>query len=553
MTEQDNHQENTDTTTRQEPTTEDSANSDTSLVEMWDRSGKFEDMKESAVRFREFMENLINRSDQNAEETVQAIGLLGESFAEAGRSNEALISCEYLEDLYNKQDFVRIREGIAQGLVSIGSRLLDRNMRTHAIRVFNGIESLLREAEEPALRAFFARTISERGFALKEESWASNDESLMTESITAFTELEREFGQERSEPFEKLVAMGAYNMAGALGALGRLDEATACFKQVISRYQDSPDAAIREIAMFATIRERMMLAIPDPPPYIAPPMPETEINWFVEGVDADNYETVRPWFMEEDPEKRQATLEAFAKAASESHYKARQILMQYKIKAFPFVLLLRNFDQEGFTSMTGPKWPAETGLEPQAITMLNATPSRLEEEVAKATESYNSALTIANQSSLLEPAWIIPRIFLSEDNWKAIVQDLIRAAHTIVMGIEAMTPSIRWELECIKRCGRTYSTLIVLTVDDDALIRSVFRKAGGLDQESAFATKESTELAEFERVIAVDEIPTEGLASASALRDLLQDMEVTARLDSEGRVRHLARSLASHPGASFSG
>jgi len=79
------------------------------------------------------------------------------------------------------------------------------------------------------------------------------------------------------------------------------------------------------------------------------------------------------------------------------------------------------------------------------------------------------------------------------------------------------------------------------------------REAANLDQEFAPATKESAELAGFERVIAEDEIPMTGLASVSALRDLLQDMQATAGLDPEGRVRHLARLVSSSPDISSPG
>ena len=436
--------------------------------------------------------------------------------------------------------------------MSIGSTLLDQGMRTHAIKVFASVESLLRDAERPALRSSLAVTISERGFALKQEAWASSDESLMEGSILAFTELERMFGQELGEPFEQLVAFGIYNKAGALGALGRLDEATMCFKQVISTYRDSPNAIIQEVVAFATIRERMMVAVPDLPPYIEVPMPDTEYEWLVK--DVRDLKQVA-WFMEEDPEKKRAMVEALGAAASKSHRSVREILTQHRIKAFPFALLLRSFDAEGFSSMTGPRWSAETGLEPWAISAASTEPSHLERELAKAVGSDNPVLAVANKNSLLyESAWIVPRLFLSYDGWKPTVEALIRTAHIIVIGIEDRTPSIRWELECIKRHGRTDSTLVVLAPQDDwTAIRRAMREAANLDQEFAPATKESAELAGFERVIAENEIPMTGLASVSALRDLLQDMQATAGLDPEGRVRHLARLVSSSPDISSPG
>src|SRR5688572_27285982 len=99
---------------------------DTSFVEIWDRLGPFEDMEQSATRFREFLLDLTSKGQQSNEDLAEQIALLGKSFAEAGRGSEALVSCDFLVDLYDKQESPKIREGIAKNLVSIGSDLLDQ-------------------------------------------------------------------------------------------------------------------------------------------------------------------------------------------------------------------------------------------------------------------------------------------------------------------------------------------------------------------------------------------------------------------------------------------
>jgi len=115
-----------------------------------------------------------------------------------------------------------------------------------------------------------ALRLLDRGLALKDEAYESGPLSLLEDAVAAYAELEELFGRLRGAPFEEIVgvAMGMYNKAGTLESLGRTEEAAASFRDVATRHGDSSDRELREIGKLALVRERMMFAVPDPPPYI---------------------------------------------------------------------------------------------------------------------------------------------------------------------------------------------------------------------------------------------------------------------------------------------
>ncbi len=115
-----------------------------------------------------------------------------------------------------------------------------------------------------------ALRLLDRGLALKDEAYESGPLSLLEDAVAAYAELEERFGRLRGAPFEEIVAVavGMYNKAGTLESLGRTEEAAASFRDVATRHGDSSDRELREIGKLALVRERMMFAVPDPPPYI---------------------------------------------------------------------------------------------------------------------------------------------------------------------------------------------------------------------------------------------------------------------------------------------
>jgi tetratricopeptide (TPR) repeat protein len=491
-----------------------------SLVEDWDLSGQFRDAEHSAARFREFLRTQSDIDDESA--ALESVLLLGESFAEAGRAAEALIAGEQLERLFDRLQSAEGRQRLVDGLLTIGGALLNGGLRRDAIHVFETTERLLAGSKDPALDRVLAVSMSERGFALKEEAYAASAESTMQEAISTFRELERRFGSERDAPFPELVAIAAYNRAGALGAMGRVEEAARSLAQLSARYADSADAALREVAMFSEVRERMMLAIPDAPSYVS----ADELAHVYQDTD--------------DPEGARERLEARVSAALESHGQAASILQTHRMNALPFALFLRTFDREAFAVTTASDWLPES-YGPQVINFDSLHEGRLEQETARALEE-RPAVAIANRASLSERAWIIPRLFLSDGGWQEVAEALIRTAHLIVLGIEAMTPGVKWELRCIERSGRTQSTIVVLlsTGENDFNLRAALRSLGESSRTVPLATSETAELAAFECVVGEDELPAVGLAALPALAGLLEDMDTTSKLGVEGRVRRLA-------------
>jgi hypothetical protein len=193
-------------------------------------------------------------------------------------------------------------------------------------------------------------------------------------------------------------------------------------------------------------------------------------------------------------------------------------------------------------TVTGRDWSKETGLEPHVFSVVSAEAGNLEQQLAQAIGRRASVLAIANRSSVLETASLVPRLFLPDEGWEEIAEALVGTAHIIVVWVEAMTPGIRWELECIRRNGRTSSTVVVLGADDDdwRATRKVIRTAAAVDSPAAATTPKAAELRGFELIVDARDVSVAGGALAPALADLVHDMEVNANLDPEQRVRHLA-------------
>ena len=194
--------------------------------------------------------------------------------------------------------------------------------------------------------------MSERGFAVKEHAWATGDGALMADSISIFTDLELTFGGMEGEPFEYIVAIGVYNEAGALGAIGRTTEAAQAFGRVRDRCRARTDERMVELYGLAGARQRMMVSVPDDPAHIAVPLPDDEY-WIVEGVE--RLEQV-DWFLQrDDPEKFASVVQARLDAAVSSHRDAAAGVAAHRLAATPFALFLRSFDAEGFTEAS--RWP----------------------------------------------------------------------------------------------------------------------------------------------------------------------------------------------------
>ena len=446
-------------------TTDGREEDETSLLEMWDHAG-FDSPGESAKRFGELLVRMSD-TEHAGEAGIEAIARIAETFADAGRADEALVAGEHLARVFRSPVSLVTRDRIGRALVTIAERLLDHDLPEPAARLSADTESLLDDAESPTLQVSLAAAILNRTFALKQQAFASGDGSLMEAAVAAGAALEQRFGRSRDAQLREIVVMGTYNVAGALGALGRIDEAAARFSELAASYGDDPDPTLRQFGQFATVRQRMMLATPDVPPYVTEHPLETSYR-------ADPDEFAAPGGWEERRDERAA-------AAVKSHQAAAGILANYRLSGAPFALFLRSFDAEGWAGMTAPAFETETGLPAQVVSFASVAPSSVEQQLADAVEGRGAVLGVANRDSLVASAWVVPRLFLPDAGWQETVQALIRAAHLIVLHVAEMTAGVRWELACIQASERMPSTVLVLqdTDEEELLLAESWRERGG--------------------------------------------------------------------------
>jgi hypothetical protein len=210
------------------------------------------------------------------------------------------------------------------------------------------------------------------------------------------------------------------------------------------------------------------------------------------------------------------------RAANKDHrtdHEAREIIGAFLKDGEPFVLYLRNFQEEAYDALI-----PGTDLDPKDRLIAYGGLSTFEGKLAAAFEGKVKAITAANPSDFLFRG-LFPRLELSEYNWGPTIDWLIDAASFIVFELDSFAPGVVRELDLIHRHAREFSTVIVIpsagAADEDPVVRTLMGSRGGTLPDYEKPDAQSPGLSRFSRVVREDAVPFSDLASSQLFADLL--------------------------------
>ena len=228
------------------------------------------------------------------------------------------------------------------------------------------------------------------------------------------------------------------------------------------------------------------------------------------------------------------------------HEAALKILSDYK-KGLPFVLFLRNFDIESYDRLS-PK-PRKRG-ELEALLSVSKPPGATEEKLAGALANRAAILGLANPSNVIPSRSIVPKLQLPKENWRTSLLDLVDAATIIVVDLEELSDSIRFELNTILEHQAQDRTVIILPSNNPKVAENDIALEQAVGQLYRVSTPafESAEvlrrvLSSFPRVACQDEVPWDNLDASPLFADLLRKIDFARSLNPEQR-KELDQALA---------
>lgn len=206
------------------------------------------------------------------------------------------------------------------------------------------------------------------------------------------------------------------------------------------------------------------------------------------------------------------------------HGAALRVLADYQERGIPFALYLRKY---GMNILHG---PVEDG------------PELLESNLRRALESDARLLAIQEHGIGMyfgySTAWdrAAPALLLDDTNWQDVAVALIARADLIVSECWSISAGIRFELEAVRRAGRSDRTVLVLpplhsyipTIDNDPLIRQ-FPRSIWADEFHGTRFDESDVVADLiTRMRSISAMPDEQRAdlSDSHARDRLHPIDL---------------------------
>lgn len=243
------------------------------------------------------------------------------------------------------------------------------------------------------------------------------------------------------------------------------------------------------------------------------------------------------------------------KKAADDHARAAMIMHEYQVTRRPFALYLRSFETEAYDYLTPEKadeqrWQMTTHL----------APSPLEEGLATALEGKLGVIAIANPSDLMMRGRV-PKLQLPNEGWRTVLENLVEHAHMIVMDCEELAPGVEFELDTIRRAGKTGSAILVLpnpNAESKASITDAFAQYRGYVVEPRERPrKEHPALSGFPRVAYEDEVVFDQLETSPLFGDLLESaaekraaapafdpLPYSKALNNEGVLQFQAKSYA---------
>ena len=238
------------------------------------------------------------------------------------------------------------------------------------------------------------------------------------------------------------------------------------------------------------------------------------------------------------------TLDLVRQDAVRSNGEAVLIMHDYNATGRPFALFLRSFEAESYVYLTP---EGSVSDERKSVTTL-AGPSRVEQKLAKALAGRLSLIAVANPSQLLTHRGIIPRLQLPNEGWQAVVQNLVKHAHLMVIDCDSLSSGVLWELGTIQAANRQDATVVVLPSRQEAdqgasVLTDVAEIFGAAVVKREAPAQGMAELSAFRRVAYEDEIPFDQIDASSLFADLLSSAEALAATAPPFNPAEYAREL----------
>lgn len=218
----------------------------------------------------------------------------------------------------------------------------------------------------------------------------------------------------------------------------------------------------------------------------------------------------------------------------QGHDRCGGVLRDYLERGEPFALYLRNFDLEGFVA-TG----MEEGRRVKASLQFSGHEA-VELRVAEILGRELPFIGVGNNAPLRPDALAsIPRMMLTNDGWKDVVEEMIASAAIIVVHAARLTAGLSWEIDALQRMGAVDRSVIVLSTapsEGTALAAFASTALGATSSPGLPVLADDPALVPFPHVIPDVELSDDVLARAWAAA-LLEPVHKLQALDPRARPR----------------
>ena len=521
------------------------------IVEAFDRAVAEAGIQEPLGALRDFVQSIIDRTSSEAtDESVAArLQLVGDSFAAAGRTDEALVVYSALELTFRGNTSHDVLGYVVPALMNKARLVEDRADIDAAISVYENVIENYGQIAHSSIETLVQDAYFARAGLLRNYGISQGDSAYLERAIDGFLAVDERYHSSPDPSIQEWVAKAIYNAADIYGIIGRDREADAQYSALINRFQGSVAATVKEVVSSAQAR-RFLLAVPAAPPahIVDHPMDSGTLLDLSERLSlASSQPEIRELELaiadtREDMKQRR-------KAISTSHAKAAEILYKYRQAGQPFALLLRSFDVEALSRDIHTRLLPDSNFDEYTATFMSMRARSVEEALIS---KHVQTITIGNSAdyhvSLDEQ---IPRLFLDPAHWIEVVKPLIAAAYFIVARVDRLSPGMTLELDLIGSCDRQEDTVVVLSraqqLDKGAdfvesIGRAIVSAWGEVGESAPLAEAGSVDLSRFRRIMYEDQFVSGDAADAHVLEDLVDAMARFSSVEPSERVRRLLKA-----------
>ena len=450
--------------------------------------------------------------------------------AELGRTDDAVSVFGDVIQLHGEHGDAVSRSLAAMGYYNSAVALRDARRYEDALVEFESGLKLVSDAE-PSTLSMVVRLLYNKSVVLL-------DLDRLEDAVDGFGEVERRFRDAPDDDIRRWVARSVYHRGSALILLHRLDEALAAWTTLQPAPGAAEDDATTDVIAGAQDARQWLEAMRVRPHHIRrhpfeQSMAKLYATWLETGIDPESGNAVSAATAEEYIALQRRQLEQSDALAGELHDAAVATLWGFSERDRPFGLFLRNFDLEAY---------AAEGSQGRLLWLGGDAPTGVENRIMTSLAGQVPMVGIANAAHRVHPkigfdADIMPRLEVSDDTWKARVDDLLRNAAIIFIAAYESSPGLLVELQAIRAHERQEQTVVVLADLDDALDSGLAHVYGAELPHRQALRADGPELRDFPLVLAEDAVPWDRVPMAQGASDVLTIVAETIAAGS-GRRKH---------------